>query len=494
MKTSSVPTIRPRPALMGLALTITFVAALPACRTPPTQIVLVVETNLSKVDLDDVKIAVSAVAGPVDGASPDLDAGDRPPFDVALGTPGAPTFPLTLGIEPSGSPGSVAISVQGLLAGNVVVQQSAVTSFVPGQQKMLLILLLDSCVGTTCPNGATPQTCSAGKCDSAAIDPSRLVNWTGAPPPRPAPSPAAPIGGRTIWSNGWHSCANEASVLYCWGQNSDGEIGDGTTHNANARRPVTGISDPAAVGLGQLTSCACDRAGNAWCWGRNIEGELGIGSASTNSVKPIQVPGIDDCVQIAGGALHTCVVHGRDGSVSCWGGNALGQVGQPASAGTSCAVSGGTAVPCVTSPMLVPGLANVAEVHGGEQYTCARKNDLTVWCWGDNSNGTLGDGTNTSRSTPSAVATLDKDVMEIATGRWFACARHAAGTVSCWGANGSGQLGNGTMTNSNRPVAVTGITDARQVGGGQIHACVLHASNTVSCWGATRTGSLETGR
>ena len=179
--------------------------------------------------------------------------------------------------------------------------------------------------------------------------------------------------------------------------------------------------------------------------------------------------------------------------MSCWGGNAVGQVGQPASAGTSCAVSGGTAVPCVTSPMLVPGLTNVAEVHGGEQYTCARKNDLTVWCWGDNSNGTLGDGTNTSRSTPAAVANLDKDVMEIATGRWFACARHAAGTVSCWGANGSGQLGNGTMTNSNRPVAVTGITDARQVGGGQIHACVLHASNTVSCWGSNSNGQLGDG-
>ena len=251
MKTSSIATIRPRPALVGLALTVALVAALPACRTPPTEIVLVVETNLSKVDLDDVKITVSAGTGLVDGSSRTWTRRSDRQFRRCSGNPGRADVSVDVGDRASGSPGSVAISVQGLLAGNVVVQQSAVTSFVPGQQKMLLMLLLDSCVGTTCPNGATPQTCNAGKCGLGGDRPIEAgVNWTGAPPPRPAPSPAAPIGGRTIWSNGWHSCANEASVLYCWGQNSDGEIGDGTTHNANARRPVTGISDPAAVGLG----------------------------------------------------------------------------------------------------------------------------------------------------------------------------------------------------------------------------------------------------
>jgi alpha-tubulin suppressor-like RCC1 family protein len=281
-------------------------------------------------------------------------------------------------------------------------------------------------------------------------------------------------------------------VLYCWGRNSDGEIGDGTTVNAKIRRPVTGISDLVAVGLGQLTTCVCDRSGKAWCWGRNVEGQLGIGSASATSPTPVQVPGIDDCAQIAGGGIHTCVVH-QGGTVSCWGGNGDGQVGQPSSSSASCAESKGSPIPCVLSPVVVPGLTNVAEVRAGEHYVCARKNDLTVWCGGDNSNGTLGDGSNTSRNTPAQVADLDKDVIEIAAGRWFACARHRTGAVSCWGANGSGQLGNRSTTNTNRPVAAMGITDAVQLGAGLSHTCVLHVSGAVSCWGDNSYGQLGNG-
>ena len=133
-------------------------------------------------------------------------------------------------------------------------------------------------------------------------------------------------------------------------------------------------------------------------------------------------------------------------------------MGQPVSTAVSCPQSTGSPTPCIKSPTVVPGLTNVAEVHAGENYTCARKNDMTVWCWGSNFNGTLGDGTNTSRSTPAPVVNLDKDVVEIATGRWFACARHAGGTVSCWGQNDSGQLGNQMTGDMNKPVAVLGIT------------------------------------
>lgn len=476
-----------RPLLLAVALT----ALVSACRTPPTQIVLVVDTNLTKVDIDDVRITVGAVApAPVDGSAAALDAATARTFDTYLTADGGQTFPLTLGIEPSGSPGGLEISVQALRAGNVVVEQNVATSFVPGAQRMLRVLLLDLCVGTSCPGGPA-QTCNGGVCGSAVVDATELPGWTGALPPPPQPSPTAPIGGRSIWANGWHSCANEASTLYCWGRNTDGEIGDGTTVNAKLRVPVMDVSGPSAVGLGQLTSCVCDRSGKAWCWGRNVEGELGIGAVSVSSPLPVQVPGIDDCVQIAGGGLHTCVVHGRDGSVSCWGGNTYGQVGQPVSGSPSCTVSkGSSATPCFTSPMVVPGLVDVAEVRGGELYTCARKNDQTVWCWGDNTFGVLGDGTKTSRSMPAPVMDLAKDVAEIAAGRWFACARHQTGTVSCWGQNGGGQLGNNSTSDSARPVAVVGITDAIQIGGGQNHACALHASGAISCWGDNMDGQL----
>ncbi|MES1204809.1 MAG: hypothetical protein ABUS79_02625 [Pseudomonadota bacterium] len=486
---------RARPAVARFAVAAVVAIVVPACRTPPTQIVLVVDTNLAKVDLDEVKIIVSAGAGmTVDGSTPAADAATSQPLDIPLTAPGAPTFPLTLGIEPSGPPGDLEVSVQGLLEGNVVVEQSATTAFVTRAQKMLEMLLLDSCVGTACPGTATPQTCKAGLCDTASMDGPELPSWTGSLPPRPTPSPTTPIGGRMIWANGWHSCANEGPLLYCWGRNTDGEIGDGTTVNAKTRHPVMKISDPVAVGLGQVASCVCDQAEKAWCWGGNVEGQLGIGAASVSSPTPVQVHGIDNCVQIAGGASHSCAVHGPDGSVSCWGANNTGQAGQPASAATSCAESKGTtATPCVLSPALVAGLTNVAEVRAGDQYTCARKNDLTVWCWGENTYGALGDGTNTSRSTPAVVVGLDKDVVEIATGRQFACARHQAGTVSCWGRNDSGQLGNGLTTDTNRPVAVVGITDAVQLGAGQYHTCALRGLGLVSCWGGNRDGQLGNG-
>jgi alpha-tubulin suppressor-like RCC1 family protein len=455
---------------------------LPACHAP-TEIVLVVDTNLAAVDLDEVTITVTGSAA---GSPPSS-------FDVDLTADGAPKFPLTLGIEPSGSPGAIEVSVVGLFEGSPVVQQSARTAFVAGAQKMLRVLLLDTCIGAFCPGASPPQTCMAGTCQSPDVDGPSLPQWPGTPPARPAAPATIPIGGRTVWANGWHSCANEGSLLYCWGQNSDGEIGNNSTGNANARRQVMGIADLAAVGLGYLTSCACDRSGSAWCWGRNLEGELGIGHASDNSTVPVQVPGISDCVQIGGGGRHTCVVHGTDGSVSCWGGDSLGQVGQPTSAAGSCPQSTGPPVPCFTSPMLVPGLTGVADVRGGDQFTCARKTDLTVWCWGSNFAGELADGTATSRSTPAQIAELGNDVVELMAGRFHACARHQAGTVSCWGGGGSGQLGTGTTSNGRRPLAVVGITDATQLAGGFMHTCVLHTSGLVSCFGSNALGQLGNG-
>lgn len=463
---------------IAAALVLLCGAGLAAC-SAPTEIVLVVDTNLTRYDIDEVALTITG--------------SQTQSIDVLLAAPGAPAFPLTLGLRPAGAASAVKVSAVGKLGGLTVVAQEADTAFADGQQKMLRLLLLDSCVGLTCPATPAAQTCNAGACMAANLPAASLPAWPGSPPPSPPAATTTPLGGRTLWADGWHSCANEGSVLYCWGQNSDGEIGDGTTRNANSRHPVMGLSDVATVGLGELTSCACDRSGQAWCWGRNVEGELGIGTASANSKLPVQVPGVTDCVQIGGGANHTCVLHGN-GTVSCWGSNASGQLGQPASATpATCAESAGTMVACATSPALVSGLTGVVEVHGGEQHTCARKTDMTVVCWGDNSNGQLGDGTTTARSTPVQVVALNADVVELSVGRWFNCARHATGALSCWGMNGTGQLGNGSKTDSSRPVAVATISDAIQVAAGFQHACALGSTGVVSCWGSNALGQLGNG-
>jgi alpha-tubulin suppressor-like RCC1 family protein len=462
---------------VGAKVFVLLVAA-SGCRSE-TEIVLVVDTNLSAVDIDQVTISVT---------------GSRTQtVDVSLTAAGAPEFPLTLGLVPSGASDAVKVSVAGRRQGVTVVEQALDTTFVPNTEKMLRVLLLDACVGISCPTDPMPQTCSAGMCTSTFVPGSTLDPWTGTLPPPPPPSGPTPIGGQTIWANGWRSCAIEAGVLYCWGQNSDGQVGDGTQRNANTRRPVTGIGDLAAVGLGQFATCICNRAGKASCWGRNIEGELGIGAPSASSTTPVVVSGIDDCVQITGGAYHTCVLH-AGGTVSCWGSNGSGQLGQsPEQVTTTCARSAGPAVPCLPSPALVPGLSNVAEIGAGERYGCARMKDMTVACWGDNSVGQLGDGTTTSRPAPAPVIGLAADVVELAVGRFFACARHASGAVSCWGGGMGGQLGNGTLGNVPYPVDVAGIGDAAHLGLGRDHGCVLRDSGTVWCWGGNAFGQLGNG-
>ncbi|MES1207467.1 MAG: hypothetical protein ABUS79_16145, partial [Pseudomonadota bacterium] len=242
----------------------------------PSEIVVVVDTNMAAADLDEVVISVTG--------------SQTQTVDVPLNAAGAPTFPLTLGLVPDGEQGTVTVLAIGKHQGATVVQQQADTAFVDGAQKMLALTLLDECVGVPCDSTAQPMTCNAGACASTVVPGYALSSWTGNPPPRPGPSPAMPIGGRVLWANGWHSCANEGGVLYCWGQNADGQIGDGTQRNANSRHAVMGIADLdnlASVGMGQFTTCACRRDGTAWCWGRNVEGELGTGAPSAAATTPV---------------------------------------------------------------------------------------------------------------------------------------------------------------------------------------------------------------
>jgi alpha-tubulin suppressor-like RCC1 family protein len=456
----------PLPLALGLAAFV-FVISAPACRNTTTEIVLVIDTNLTiPVDVGHVDISVSG------------SQMQHPTIPVDLLAAGAPAFPLTLGLTPAGTAGSVTVTVVGSLRDRPVVQQEAETSFVEGSKRMLRMLLLGSCMGTSCPMG---ETCGADGCSSAATPGASLPPWTGKPPARPVPAETKPLNGKTVWANGWHSCANEGKMLYCWGQNSDGQIGNGTTQNANARRPVMNVQDPGAVGLGQFISCICERTGQAWCWGRNVEAELGTGSTSMTMPVPTRVPGVTDCLQIGGGAQHTCVIH-QDHTVSCWGANGSGQAGQPAAG-----------IATVTSPMAVAGLANVVDIQGGEKYTCVHKSDMTVECWGDNSRRQLGDDTMTSRSTPAPVAGLGADIVEISVGRFFACARHSSGLVSCWGGNGNGQLGDGGTTDSGVALDIPAVPDATQLATGFQHACALRRSGVLSCWGANTFGQLGDG-
>jgi alpha-tubulin suppressor-like RCC1 family protein len=455
---------------LKLALTLGAMASF-GCQ-PLSQIILIIDSNLPADQLVSVELTIM---GP--SSMKKLPLSPNPPQ----------TPPWTMGLVPSGD-ATPWVSVSAKASnkdGAEVIEQDANTEFVSGESRLLRILLLTSCMGVVCPDG---QVCGANGCGPIEQLGASLPTWNGDIPPRPSPDPTLPILGRSVWAGGWHSCAIEGTVLYCWGQNKYGELGNNTTLQSSDRQRIVLPPNTAlplrAVGLGNINTCVCDGSGKAYCWGDDSSGQIGNPAVSAAAHLPVPVPGLTDCVQIGGGGAHMCAVH-ADATVSCWGSNSYGQAGGKGPV---------VATPTLVADMAGVAFANVLEVFGGEDFTCARRMDKTVWCWGNNADHRLGDGTTVARNTPVQVAGV-VGAEELAIGRFTACARLTGGTVMCWGQNTSGQLGTGDTKATRLPVQVAGITDATQISLGRDHACLLHASpvETVACWGSNTYGQLGIG-
>ncbi len=182
---------------------------------------------------------------------------------------------------------------------------------------------------------------------------------------------------------------------------------------------------------------------------------------------------------MAAGGAHTCALR-NDGTVYCWGDNWEGQLGD------------GTTALSRPTPVAVAGLTGATALAAGGSHTCALQSDGTVACWGDNYYGQLGDGTTTSRPTPVAVAGLS-GATALAVGGSHTCALRNDGTVACWGANYYGQLGDGTFTDRLTPTAVAGLSGATAIAARGSHTCALLADGTARCWGNNEYGQLGDG-
>ena len=218
-----------------------------------------------------------------------------------------------------------------------------------------------------------------------------------------------------------------------------------------------------------------------WCWGDDLHGQLGrggLGGPDALSPAPVEVGGLADVVEVRAGGAHTCA-RTRVGAVLCWGDGSEGQLGE----------AGGR--PALSHPVPVPGLSDAVELALGASHSCARHGTGFVACWGAGGSGQLGDGTRTSRATPADVADL-AGVLEIDAGGAHTCARLDLSEVRCWGRNDHGQLGDATLDDRVAPARAR--TTGTQLATGAAFTCVLDDRGQILCWGSSSFGQLGDGR
>ena len=305
-----------------------------------------------------------------------------------------------------------------------------------------------------------------------------------------------------IAAGGNHSMAlKEDGTVWAWGYDLYGQLGDGDSGGADKSTPIqvkgqdgTGyLTDVKAIAAGNMHSIALKSDGTVWAWGWNQYGGLGdgtSGSPANDKYTPVPVSGLTGVAAIAAGGYHSMALK-DDGTVWAWGNNAYGQLGDGTYANKS-------------TPVQVLGLAGVKMIASGRNHSMALNNDGKVWTWGYNYNGQLGDDTITIRNTPVQVKGQDgtgylTDVTEITAAGNHSMALKEDGTVWAWGWNIYGQLGDGTGANKNTPVPVTGLTDVKTIaaGGGldsySGHSMAVKNDGTVWAWGSNHYGQIGDG-
>jgi alpha-tubulin suppressor-like RCC1 family protein len=298
--------------------------------------------------------------------------------------------------------------------------------------------------------------------------------------------PVAVSGGLTLSAlaaGGFHNCGRTASgAAYCWGDNNWGQLGNGSTHDAGISTPVLVLGGLSFSGLaaGAVHTCGLTSAGAAYCWGYNLFGQLGNPGAGNFSPTPQAVSEGLSFSALAAGQYHTCGLTGT-GAAYCWGDNENGQLG-----------NGSTGFSTETMPVAVSGGLAFSALATGSQHTCGLANSGTAYCWGSNFYGQLGTGSTAGSSIPILVSG-GLIFSAVAAGGGHTCGLTSAGTAYCWGDNQFGQLGDGSITSSSTPIAVSGgLTFSTLVAGGN-NTCGLTSAGAAYCWGENTYGQLGNG-
>jgi alpha-tubulin suppressor-like RCC1 family protein len=288
-----------------------------------------------------------------------------------------------------------------------------------------------------------------------------------------------------IDAGGTHTCGlTSAGAAYCWGLNQAGQLGDNSTSDRIVPVAVAGGLSFTSITTGVAHTCGLVAVGTAYCWGFNNDGQLGTGNTTSAKVPTAVAGGLSFQSLSAGGyfAGHTCGVT-TSGAAYCWGDNGGGQLGL-----------GTMDLTPHSQPAAVAGGLLFATVSAGlGEHSCARTAAGAAYCWGQNTYGALGNGTQLQSLVPVAVNGGIAFAQLIAGGYiGHTCGVKSDATGYCWGENEVGAIGDGTTIDRLVPVPVAGSLSFTSLDAGYRHTCG-HASNgKLYCWGSNRAGQLGT--
>lgn len=302
----------------------------------------------------------------------------------------------------------------------------------------------------------------------------------------------APIQVTSLGTNVAQVCGGDAHTCVrmldgtakCWGSDSLSQLGVSTTDVAYyTPQTVVGITNAVDIDCGRNMGCVIKDDGTLWCWGRNLLGGVGVGVTIGTEVPTAVNTGLSGVDSVDVTHLFACAKL-SDGSARCWGQGASGRLGDLGTTDTN--------TPGVLNAAVIPSLTGVVDIAVSNQATCAVITDGTVRCWGGGGSlGNLGDGNGVDSNT-GVVATGLSNVIKIEGTYSGFCALIQGGTVRCWGQNSNGIVGDGNSgVTALTPQSASGLTDVNDIFSGQGHMCATLTTGTMKCWGAN--GAFQVG-